>query len=105
MNPVDALVDRIRSAERHQYGRVLSASADARIRARLRIASAPRRRMLRRTAGVVVLAILLLSMRAISSGGGRVSASEDVGDAALIEAGIRAPLDWESRPGGPSELP
>jgi hypothetical protein len=108
MNPLDELVDRIRTAERHQYGRPLSRDVDARVRASWRATIHPRRTVLKSTAGAVALAVLLLSMRALSSsrdGGARISAAEDIGDAAMIEAGIAPAADWETRPGGPRDLP
>jgi len=106
MNRVVELAEQLRSAERHQYGRPFSAEADARIRASLLRSSLPRRNLLRGTAGAVALAMLLLSVRALSNGAvSRVNASQDIGDAALVEAGITASVDWESRTDGPRELP
>ena len=108
MNSVDDLIDRIRAAERHQYGRPLSKAVDARVRASWRATLLPRRAMLKSTAGAVALAVLLLSMRALSTSrdsGARISASEDIGDAAMIEAGIAPSADQSMRPGGPRDLP
>jgi hypothetical protein len=98
-------VEEVRAAERHQYGTPLSVEADARIQRAMARGSRGGHAFVRRAVGAVAIAILLLSMRALSIGGLASTSSTDIGDAALIEAGVSRTIDWSSSAGGPRELP